>query len=74
MNRLLSLTVMFLLLVHVCAVAVENNLEEEKTALFNQQFNSLKEKYLLEMESQKDDGAMWLYYKGGEKTWRPSNS
>ena len=67
MNRLLSLTVMFLLLVHVCAVAVENNLEEEKTALFNQQFNSLKEKYLLEMESQKDDGAMWLYYKGGEK-------
>ena len=39
----------------------------ENTIVFNEQYNILKDKYLSDMESRKDDGSMWLILKGNEK-------
>ena len=40
---------------------------DENTIVFNKQYNILKDKYLSDMESRKDDGSMWLIFKGNEK-------
>ena len=40
---------------------------DENTIVFNKQYNILKDKYLSDMESRKDDGSTWLIYKGNEK-------
>ena len=42
-------------------------LSNDTITVFSNQYNDLKNIYLFEMESTKNDGTTWLYYKGNEK-------
>ena len=49
-------------------------MSNDKITIFSNQYNDLKNNYLLEIESTKNDGATWLYYKGNEKKMEAFNN
>ncbi len=49
-------------------------LSNDSITIFSNQYHDLKNNYLLEMESTKNDGTTWLYYKGNEKKMEAFNN